>query len=258
MIIIRKRNGQFIVMKHFTAFVLHSSIYKETFNKIFNNITWKPYHLEFMTNAETTSLCFFRTLRTEETGQILCPVEQANYQGEEILLLLERLQQLLDDNAENHQMITRLAVSTGIWIAARKGEIKELDLIVSGIASFANQSFLQQDLEELYEVSLRILYATDAYLKADHNKHDDQRPWRFLCLNHCIIATRTGNGELARLAYEHLIQHLPEEAEAFFTLGMRKVHAGQYSPHCQHLIQRYYERYCSDHQQQNEMSMTLN
>ncbi len=130
---------------------------------------------------------------------------------------------------------------------------------MSGIASFANQSFAQQNLEELYEVSLRILYATDDYLKAGLNKYDNQRPWRYLCLNHCIIATRTGNGELARLAYNRLIKYLPEEAEAFFTLGMRKVNAGKYSPHCKSVIQEYFEMYCGDdHHQQNKISISLN
>lgn len=245
-------------MKHFKTFILHSSLYKETFDKIFNNIAWKPHHLEFMASSETTVMFFYRTLLTEEAGQLLCPAEQASYQGEKILLLLDRLYALLDDNAENHHLITLLAVSTGAWIADRKGNIRELELIVSGIASFANQSFARQNLEELYEVSLRILYATDDYLKAGLNKHDNQCPWRYLCLNHCIIATRTGSGELARLAYNWLIKYLPEEAEAFFTLGMRKVNAGKYSQHCQDVIQEYFEMYCGDHHQQNEISMSLN
>ena len=70
---------------------------------------------------------------------------------------------------------------------------------------FANQSSRREDLDSLYEISLHILYATDAYLKSDLHKQDRNRPWRLLCLNHCIIATRTGNADLARKAYDRLI-----------------------------------------------------
>lgn len=221
-------------------------------------IAWQPHHLAFLADAETTSMGFFRTLVAEESGENSCSAEQATHQGEKILLLLDRLFTLMDDNAENHHLAALLAVSTGVWIAERKGQIKELEMIVSGISSFANQSVHQKDLEELYEVSLYILYAVDDCLKADLDKQNNQRPWRYLCLNHCIIATRTGNGELARLAYDWLIKYLPEEAEAFFTLGIRKVNAGQYSQHCQNVIHAYYKMYCSDHHQQKEMSMRLN
>lgn len=223
-----------------------------------NSITWKSHQLEFLANAETASMRFFRTLLMEESGQSLSSAEQASHEGEKILLLLDRLYALMDDNYENHHLVTLLAVSTGVWIADRKGEIRELDLIVSGIAAFANQSTCRHDLEELYEVSLRILCAADDYLQADLNKQDERRPWRYLCLNHCIIATRTGNGDLAKSAYDRLIKYLPEEAEPFFSLGMRKVNAGQYSPHCRKVMEVYYKMYCSDHHSPNEMNMSLN
>jgi hypothetical protein len=246
-------------MKHFKTFVLHSSIsFKDAFDKMFNRITWKPQHMEFMANAETTSMNFFRTLLAEESGQGLCTAEQATYQGEKVLLLLDHLYVLMDYNAENHYLLTLVAISTGLWIAERKGEIKELKLIVSGIASFANQSFRKQELEEIYEISLLIMNAVDDYLKADLDKRNSRRPWRYLCLNHCIIATRTGNGNLARLSYDRLIKYLPEEAEAFFKMGMQKVNAGKYSLDCRNLIQGYYEMYSSDLHQQQKMSMRLN
>jgi len=57
-------------MKHPNTFILHSSLYKETFDKICNNITWKPHHLELMASADTTVMVFYRTLLTEEAGQL--------------------------------------------------------------------------------------------------------------------------------------------------------------------------------------------
>ncbi len=246
------------IMKDFSTFVLHSSIYKDAFDKMFNSISWKPHNLEFMADAETKSMWFYRTLVSEESKLNICTAEQASYQGEQILLLLDRLYVLMDDNTENQHLLTMLAVSTGIWIADHNGTITELELIVSGIASFANKSTYQRDLEELYEISLQIIYAADDFIKSDLDKRNSQRPWRYLCLNHCIVATRTGNGELARLSYDRLIKYLPEEAEAFFKMGIQKVNSGKYSLHCQNMIRAYYDMYRSEPPQQQETSMRLN
>jgi hypothetical protein len=46
-----------------------------------------------------------------------------------------------------------------------EGESRALSLVVNAIDMFASQSSRQEDLESLYETSLRILYATDACLK---------------------------------------------------------------------------------------------
>ena len=104
---------------------------------------------------------------------------------------------MLKNNHENRHRILTLAVASAVWIAQRKAEIRELSRVVNGIAMFANQSSRQEGLESLYEISLRILYATHAYLKSDMHKQDRIRPLRLLCLNHCINATRTGNAALA-------------------------------------------------------------
>ncbi len=245
-------------MADFKTFVLHSSDYKAAFDRLFDSVSWKSHHLEFIANAETIRMTFTHTLITEETGLGACSSEKASHLGEKILMMLDQLYFLISDNAEIHKLLTLLAVSTGTWIANHKGTIKELELIVSGIASFANHASGQQELEELYEISMLILYATDEYIKADHDKRNTQRPWRYLCLNHCIIATRTGNVDLARLSYDRLIEYLPEEAESFFKMGVQKANAGKYSLHCQKMIQAYYEMYRSDVQPNAEMRMSFN
>ena len=81
-------------------------------------------------------------------------------------------------------------------------------------------------------------------MKADNNKSDTQRPWRLLCLNHCIIATRTGNSSLMRSAYNRLLEYLPEEADAFFRLAMQKVSTEDYSSSIVNTVRTYYKRYC--------------
>jgi hypothetical protein len=63
-------------MKHFKSFVLHASIcFKDAFDKMFNSIIWKSEHLEFMANAQTISMNFFRTLLNEESGHGFCTDE---------------------------------------------------------------------------------------------------------------------------------------------------------------------------------------
>ena len=55
----------------------------------------------------------------------------------------------------------RMAVSTADWVAQREGAIRELSLVVNGIAMCANRSSQQEHLKSLYEISLRMLDATD-------------------------------------------------------------------------------------------------
>lgn len=55
-------------------------------------------------------------------------------------LLLDRPHFILGENDENRDRIPMLAVSTAVWVAQRKGEIRELSLVVNGIAMFANES----------------------------------------------------------------------------------------------------------------------
>jgi len=172
----------------------------------------------------------------------ICQPQPADQEGEQILPLQDRPYFRLGDNDENRHRILTLAVSSADWIAQRKGEIRELSLVVNGIAMFANQSSRQEDLESTYEISLRILYVTDAYLKSDIHKQDRNRPWRLLCWNHCIIATRTGNVELARKACDRIIQ----EAEEFFSQGMRHARNGQLPIQCRNIIAAYYRMYSVD------------
>ncbi len=245
-------------MSGFTNYVLHSADFRKTFDGLLRSLHTNPRYTQFLVDAETTGFRFFRTLAHDESGQHAPTSEHASFEGEQILMLLSRLYSILEENAENHRLIILLAVSTGTWIADRQGEIRELELIVSGIATFANQSSNRQELEELYEISLKIIHAANDFVKADLDKRDPQRPWRLLCLNHCIIATRTDNGDLARLAYDRLINYLPEEAKDFFKMGMQKISEGQYSVHSRNIMKAYYEMFSSDRYSQCTTDRSLN
>ncbi|MCG8427322.1 MAG: hypothetical protein MI754_08210, partial [Chromatiales bacterium] len=170
-------------MRVFNKPVRSSTYYKHAFERLFGFLALNSKHVRLMVEAETTTFRFLRTLIAEEAGRQVCTPDQASYEGEQILALLNRLFFLLEENLENHRLLINLAVSTGVWIADRQGEIKELELIVSGIATFANLTADRQELEELYEISLKIMHAADGFLKADIHKQSPRCPWRLLCLN---------------------------------------------------------------------------
>ncbi|MGF1613171.1 MAG: hypothetical protein ACFCVA_04445 [Gammaproteobacteria bacterium] len=228
-------------------FALRPTIYRMAFTQLLTIIPRHPRHLDLIRDAENRNMHFLRTLMAEQSQGRPCPREVADHEGEQLLLVLDRLCAIMQKTAANQRLLFYLAVSTGIWIAERRGAIRELDLIVSGIAAFANKATDPAELAELYEVSHCVMEATDSYLKADLDKRDRRRPWRLLCLNHCIIATRSGNGEYASRAYDRLIEHLPEETEAFLDMAMNRARAGRFSPACHSILRAYHTFYC--HQQ---------
>ncbi len=223
------------------SLVLRSDLTHTEMRNLIAAVPREPRHLSFLVDAETTAAGFFQTLLREETGDTLCTPQRATELGQTVLQVLERLFFVISETSGKHQNINALALSVGLWIAKRQGEIREMGLVVNGLAMTANGARDRGELEALYEISLHIVHAADPFLKADVNKHQRHRPWRLLCLNHCIIATRTGDGELAKAAYDFLIAHLPEEAGEFFEMGMRKIAGGQYSAHCRKIMRAYYE-----------------
>ncbi len=181
---------------------------------------------------------FVAMTRLAEHGMVLKPHELTR-EGTLMLDLLDKLFFTLGNNPASDQPIKRLALSTGVWIVQHGGSLQEMGLLVNAVATFANQSSRQQDLEALYEASVYLLVGADEFIKADLDKRDTMRPWRLLNLNHGIIATRTNNIEVMKRAYGFLIQHLPEEAPHFFKMAKQKVQSQQHPQHVRNLVTQY-------------------
>ena len=109
-------------MEKFAGYMLRSADYMSVFSKLLNTVPRKASFLEFLVNAETTSTRFTRTLLMEESGHAICQPQRADYEGEQVLLLLDRLYFIIEENDENRHCILSLAVSTAVWIAQREGE----------------------------------------------------------------------------------------------------------------------------------------
>jgi len=239
------------------TYILHPQAYENAFTEVFSKVNNPAKNADFLTSAITTSKLFLHLLHTEHNGEKTIKTREATKKGGEILQLLETLFLLVTPSPANDRLIKMLAVSTGIWIVKKGGTINDLDLLVNAITTFANQTRYLYHREELYEVSLLILMATDERIKADHDKINTQRPWRLLCLNHAVIATRSGNRELVKPAFERLIKYLPNDAEAFFERGIKEVKTGSYPFSVRNIVMAYHNRYNQHQNDDNSMSSML-
>lgn len=243
------------------TYILHPRAYENAFAEAFSKVKNPAKNAEFLTRAIATSELFLHALHTENNDMQKMKAHEATEKGNEILQLLDQLFFLVTQSPANDRLIKMLAISTGMWIIKKGGEIRHLDLIVNAIATFANQTKYLYHLEELYEVSLFILMATDDRIKADHDKTNTQRPWRLLCINHAIIATRSGNCELVKPAFDRLIQYLPDDAKMFFARGMKEVRTGSYPFSVRNIVIAYHNMYSQQRQDDDSMlstSMLLN
>lgn len=239
------------------TYILHPRAYENAFAEAFAKVKHPAKNAEFLTNATAKSENFLQNLHLELNGEQTITSHEATEKGQEILHILDKLFFLVTPSPANDRLIKMLAISTAMWIVKREGEIRDLDLIVNAIATFANQTKYLYHLEELYEISLFILTATDSHIKADHDKINTQRPWRLLCLNHAIIATRSGNRKLVKSAFDRLIKHLPNDAEAFFARGMKEIRTGNYPFSVRNIIIAYNDMYNKPQNDNGVMSSML-
>ncbi len=142
---------------------------------------------------------------------------------------------------ELSQELEALSFPLAIWITRQGGILSTLEPIVNTIARQANSVREPFALEQLYELTEEIQQAVAPTLQQDLEKTNPGRPWRLLLLNRAIIATRTHRPELIEVAYENLVQHLPEEAPRFFREGMQQMVALNYPQPVRNVVKKYYD-----------------
>lgn len=144
--------------------------------------------------------------------------------------ILENMVQLTDelglDNSQYHW--EELAVSLALWLARQGAELTLISLIVNGLASMANQSMDQGQLENLYHTMGEVLDAVNPNIMEEGYSADLQHPWRLLLMNHAIVATRTLSPRLMTESFNAVAEYLPEEAPEFFHQGMDQVAVQKY------------------------------
>jgi hypothetical protein len=89
---------------------------------------------EFLVGDETIRNRFIRTRLMEESGHATCQPQCAGQEDGRILRLLDRLYLVLEVKEENRHRTGMPAVSSAVWIAQMQDAVREMSLVVNGIA----------------------------------------------------------------------------------------------------------------------------
>lgn len=132
-----------------------------------------------------------------------------------------------------------LSLPFALWIARNEGEIRNLTPIVNALAQFANRTTQPQSMGALYTYCCEVIEAASPACE-EVFLSDGRHPWRLLLLNRAILATRSLNPELMTVAFDAIVEHLPDEAQRFFAEGMEQMAVIDYPDHVRELMKRYY------------------
>ncbi|MEE9343877.1 MAG: hypothetical protein V3V12_09615 [Gammaproteobacteria bacterium] len=140
----------------------------------------------------------------------------------------------------------KLSVTIALWIARNQGELITLEIVVDGLAKYANLAKEPEELRKIYAVISEIMSVIATPLRLDLDKSNPGRPWRILNLNRAIIATRTHQPAIMEEAFEAFIHNLPEEAPGFFTEGMKQMEQMTYPDPVRNVMESYYLKWAND------------
>jgi len=148
----------------------------------------------------------------------------------------------MQNNCEESSVIfEQLSIPLALWFAQHKLIIDDVEIIVNAISNTANLTQDQTILAELADVIDVIINAFAGEIKADLDKSNPGRPWRFLNLNQAIIATRSHDPKRMESVFEQLVFRLPEDAPGFFDEGMHQMDVIDYPDHVRNVMKTYYQ-----------------
>ncbi len=169
-------------------------------------------------------------------------VTQLGNYGLSLLMDLQQWvsQRELHELASDIQLIT---LSIADWIIRHAGQIQILEPVVDALAKIANQSSQHAKLITLTQFMGKIQHACANISRSDLEKSNPGRPWRILCLNRCIAATRSHDPKQMEQAFAFMIQVMPDEAPRFFSEGMQEMDKLDYPAHVKKILQDYFDKY---------------
>jgi len=124
--------------------------------------------------------------------------------------------------------------------------LPEVDEFVNQLALFANQIQDNQALILLSEYLPAFIAAMPPIIKADVENMNPGRAWRVIHLNYAIVATRSHDADQMDIAFQHLVDHLPDEAHGFFEEGMKQMDIVNYPDSVREVMSRYYALWQTD------------
>lgn len=145
----------------------------------------------------------------------------------------------MDDEASGAETLT---VPFSVLMARQGAELSALEPVVNALATLANGLSDPADLAQLFGLMGEIVGAVSPAVAQDPGGSDPQRPWRVLLLNRAIVATRSHRPALMGVAFDAVVEHLPQDAARFFEEGMAQMDALDYPPHVRAVMERYYLR----------------
>jgi hypothetical protein len=188
-------------------------------------------------DADTAATGEARVLQSDEISEI----------GDYTLNLLGEITTRLEKvTSRDNRDLIRLAVPVALWIGRHGGHIRQLELAVNSLASFANEISDTVQLAELTRVIHEIIDYTADEIIQDLEQTNPMRPWRILNLNYGIVATRSHDTVLMEQAYDVLVKNLPHDARQFFREGMQQMDIVGYPPEVRAVVEKYDSMWGSD------------
>lgn len=157
--------------------------------------------------------------------------------GQHLLAKLEALAIRLD-SPDIQVRLEQLNLPLALWIARHGGEIRNLAPAVNALADLANHANEPRAMAALYTHCCELLDAASPACAEGHIHQD--HPWRLLLLNRAIIATRSHNAELMSVAFDAIVEQLPDDARHFFSEGMQQISEMACPDQARDVMKRYY------------------
>ena len=195
--------------------------------------------------VESTGAVDFETITTGDLNYQGVSTEEISEVGNHGLQLLDTLSEwakVLQLPYQEHQ-IKAIMVMVALWVARHGGKLESLESVVNTLAEIANATAEQEALADLSYMMGELIDAVSPETKYDFENVDRQQPWRILNLNRGIIATRSHDTEVMEQAFEELIRNIPEEAENFFSQGVKQMEELNYPDHVRNVVERYYHQF---------------
>ena len=166
-------------------------------------------------------------------------ISEVGNHGLQLLDTLSEWARVLQLPYQEHQ-IKAIMVMVALWVARHGGKLESIESVVNTLAEIANATAEQDALADLSYMMGELVDAVSPETKYDFENTDRQQPWRILNLNRGIIATRSHDTEVMEQAFEELIRNIPEEAENFFSQGVKQMEELNYPDHVRNVVERYY------------------
>lgn len=179
---------------------------------------------------------------TETSAKNRLNSEEIDELGEYGLTLLQEMSAIAWDLGMNDsaEQIEDLTFPFAIWLSRHNVELRKIDPVVNSLTRKAGLISEPHLLKQLFSYINEIIDSLSPSISQDLEKTNPDRPWRILVINRAIIATRTHDTELMKIAFDMLTENLPEEASGFFEEIVEQMHISSYPQNVREVLQHYF------------------